>query len=130
MTGTPAAVAEFPSLKLRKCYAWRGIRVLAWHGNILYGCSGYQVVSLDIGRQTGETAEWKEVARFRPTWLRNLTSRSALSYRLMRDGFHALAILGASTEDPRKDPTKDSTNELTMVGAVPGAIVTGTVGSD
>ena len=58
------------------------------------------------------------VARFRPVWWRNLTSRSALSYRLMRDGFHALAILDGQT------------NNQTMVGAVPGALVTRTPDSD
>jgi hypothetical protein len=122
MTGTPAAAAGSGSIKLRKCAAWRGIRVLAWYGDILYGCRGYQLVSLDPGRQTGKTAEWKVVARFRPSWFRNLTSRSPLSYRLMRDGFHALGFLSAAT--------RDLANELTMVGAVPGAIVTRAPGSD
>jgi hypothetical protein len=41
-------------------------------------------------------------------WWRNLTSRHRLTYRLVRDGFHALAIL----------------DDLTLVGAVPGALVT------
>src|SRR5271154_486726 len=118
MTGTPAAVAGSPSIMLRKRAAWHGIRVLAWHGDILYGCRGYQLVSLDTGLQTGKGAEWKVIARCRPSWLRSLTSRGALSYRLMRDGFHALGILGG--------PAKDQT----MVGAVPGAIVTRAQDSD
>jgi len=116
------AVAGSPPLRLQRLAAWHGIRVLAWHGGILYGCRGYQVVRLDVGTQTGKTDGWKVVARFRPSWWRNLTSRSALSYRLMRDGFHALAILGG--------PTNDSTNDQTIVGAVPGAIVTCASDSD
>jgi len=115
------AVAGSPDLRLRRCAAWRGIRVLAWHGDILYGSRGYQVVRLHAGMQTGITAGWKVVARFRPSWWRNLTSRNALTYRLMRDGFHALALEG-STNDPADGQT--------VVGAVPGAIVTRTPGSD
>jgi hypothetical protein len=118
MTETPLAAAASSALKLRKVAAWRGIRVLTWDGDILYGCRGYQIVRLDAGPQVGKGAEWKVVARFRPVWWRNLTSRSALSYRLMRDGFHALAILGGQT------------NDLTMVGAVPGALVTKPPDSD
>jgi hypothetical protein len=118
MSDTTAAVSGSSTLKLRKCAAWRGIRVLAWHGDSLYGCRGYQMVRLDGGLQGDKSHEWNVVARFRPSWLRNLTSRSALGYRLMRDGFHALAILGGPTEDQ------------TMVGAVPGAIVTRAPDSD
>jgi len=87
--------------------------VLAWEGDVLYGCRGYQIVGLQVGKG----AEWKVVAHFRPAWWRNLTLRNALSYRLMRDGFHALAILG-------------QTSDRTMVGAVPGALVTRTPDSD
>ena len=62
---------------------------------------------------------WEVVARFRPAWWRNLTSRIALSYRLVRDGFHALAIFGGQWP-----------NDRTMIAAVPGALVTRTPGSD
>jgi hypothetical protein len=127
MTETPVAAAASSSLRLLKTAAWRGIRALAWHGDVLYGCRGYRVVRLNarlcVGLQTGRSAEWEAVARFRPVWWRNLTSRSALSYRLMRDGFHALAILGGQT-------LEGQTNDLTMVGAVPGALVTRSPGSD
>ena len=114
MPETPVAVAASSALKLRRVSAYRGIRVLAWEGDVLYGCRGYQVVGLQVGKG----AEWKVVARFRPVWWRSLTSRSALGYRLMRDGFHALAILGGQT------------NDQTMVSAVPGAMVTRPPGSD
>src|SRR5208282_193766 len=110
----PVAVAPSSALKLRRVAAWRGIRVLAWNGDVLYGCSGYQIVCLRAGKDT----EWKMAARFRPVWWRNLTSRVALSSRLMRDGFHALAILDRQT------------NHQTLVGAVPGALVTRAPGGD
>jgi phosphoribosyl-AMP cyclohydrolase len=118
MTETPVAVAAFSALQLRRVAAWHGIRVLAWDGDVLYGCRGYQIVRLHVGLQIGKGAEWEVVARFRPVWWRNLTSRFALSYRLMRDGFHALAVLGGPLDDQ------------TMVGAVPGALVTRTPDSD
>jgi hypothetical protein len=110
MTNTPLAVAASSALKLRKIAAYRGIRLLAWDGDILYGCRGYEIVRL----QTGKSQDWEAVARFRPVWWRNFTSRSALSYRLVRDGFHALAIL----------------DDQTIVGAVPSAIVTRASNSD
>jgi len=124
MTEIPIAVAASSALKLRKVAAWRGIRVLAWDGDVLYGCRGYQIVRLQIRPQVdrshiGEHAEWEAVASFRPVWWRSLTSRTALSYRLMRDGFHALAIL-----------SNRQTNDRTMVGAVPSALVTRTQSSD
>ena len=118
MAETPVATAAPPTLKLRKVAAWRGLRVLAWNDDVLYGCRGYQIVRLRVGPQFGGHAEWEAVARFRPVWWRSFTSRSALSYRLMRDGFHALAILDGQT------------NNRTMVGAVPGALVTRTPDSD
>jgi hypothetical protein len=118
MAETPVAVAASSAPKLRKVAAWRGIRVLAWDGDVLYGCRGYQIVRLCVRSQIAKTSEWEVVARFHPVWWRNLTSRSALSYRLMRDGFHALAMLDGQTDNQ------------TMVGAVPGALVTRTPGSD
>jgi hypothetical protein len=108
MTETPIAVAASSALKLRRVAAWRGIRVLAWQGDILYGCRGYQIVRLRVTPRTGESAEWETVARFHPVWWRNLTSRTTLSYRLVRDGFHALAIF----------------DDQAMVGVVAGAVVT------
>jgi hypothetical protein len=112
MTDNAVAVAASSALKLRRVAAWRGIRVLAWDGDVLYGCSGYRVVRL----QAGKRADWEDGGFFRPVWWRNLTTHSALSYRLVRDGFHALAILPSQT------------SQQTMVGAVPGALVTRTTG--
>jgi hypothetical protein len=110
-----AVAAVAPSaVKLRRVAAWRGIRVLAWNRDVLYGCRGYRVVRL----QAGNLADWENVGIFHPAWWRNLSSRSALSYRLVRDGFHALTILGSQTIGQ------------TIVGAVPGALVTRTPGDD
>jgi|HubBroStandDraft_1064217.scaffolds.fasta_scaffold00112_41 hypothetical protein len=122
MSETPVATVASSALKLRRIVAWRGIRVLAWDGDVLYGCRGYQILRL----RAGKSESWGVVASFRPVWWRNLTSRAALSYRLMRDGFHALAILG----NPLGGEKNAQTNGKTMVGAVPGALVTRTPGSD
>ena len=124
MAETPVAVAASSALKLRRIGAWRRIRVLAWDGDVLYGCRGYQIVRLRVG----DDAHWEAVARFRPAWWRNLTSRCALSYRLVRDGFHALAILDGRTLDGQA--FDGQTSGPTMVGAVPGALVTRTPDSD
>ncbi len=118
MTEPRVAAAVSSALKLWRVGAWRGVRLLAWDGDVLYACRGYQLVRLRAGLQIDERAEWEPVARFRPAWWRNFTSHTALSYRLMRDGVHALAIFG------------DQTNDRTMVGAVPGALVTRMPGND
>lgn len=94
---------------LRKVAAWRGIRVLAWDGDVLYGCRGYELVRLQsVHLPHSENAAWELVAASPPAWWRNVTSRSRLTYRFARDGFHALVVL----------------NDKTMIAAVPGAIVT------
>ena len=121
MSETPVAATPVfsPStLKLRKVGAWRSIRVLAWDGTVLYGCRGYRIVRMNAGLHGGANAVWEDVAYFRPIWWRKLTSRSTLANRLMRDGFHALAILD------------DGANDRTMIGAVPGALVTRTSGDN
>ena len=118
MPETPVAVTASSAITLRRIAAWRGIRVLAWDGDVLYGCRGYEIVRLRFRPHVGASVEWEAMARFHPVWWRNLTSRTALTYRLVRDGFHALAILGGKTSDQ------------TMIGAVPGALVTRTPDSD
>jgi hypothetical protein len=127
MPEIPVAKASSSALVLRKVAAWTGIRALVWDGNDLYGCRGYQIVRINVrlntGLLAGKTARWEVVASFRPAWWRNLTSRSALTYRLVRDGFHALAILDGQTNE---GPTTDQT----IVGAVPGALVTCIPGSN
>jgi hypothetical protein len=95
--------ANSQELRLRRKTAYRGIRVLAWDGDVLYGCRGYEIVRLPAG-----ASEWTAVAEFHPVWWRNITSCTNLTYRLVRDGFHAFTVL----------------SDGTMIGAVPGAIVT------
>src|ERR1035438_3012209 len=110
------SVAE--AMLLKKVGAWPNIRVLAWDEDVLYGSRGYQIIRLKLNEYTRQQSvgdePWEPVARFRPLWWRNLTVRTNLTYRLTREGFHALCVVG------------DHSNEQTMVGAVPGAIVTKT----
>jgi hypothetical protein len=82
-----------------------GIRALAWSGDALYAARGYQVLRGSI--RTGHIV-WQPVARFHPPLWRNVTCTNHLTFRLVRDGFHALAVLPSGH----------------LVGAVPGAIVT------
>jgi hypothetical protein len=58
--------------------------------------------------------EWQLVARYVPAWWRNLSASSRLTFRLFRDGFHALTTLASGH----------------MVAAVPGAILTVAPGED
>jgi hypothetical protein len=118
MTDIPVTATTLSTLKLRKVAVWQGVRVLAWHGDTLYGCRGYEILRLhfeaNARTNSAKSKEWGLVARFDPVWWRSLTSRLRLSSRLVRDGFHALAIL----------------DDRTMVGAVPGAIVRCAAGSE
>ena len=57
---------------------------------------------------------WEHVARYPPVWWRNLSVSSRLTFRLFRDGFHALAVLASGH----------------IVAAVPGAILTLAPGED
>lgn len=130
MRETPLATAASSkltlTLKLRQVATYPGIRVLAWEGETLYACRGYQIVRM----QPGIGAEWTEVARFHPAWWRDFTSRAALTSRLTRDGFHALVILRSSLRSSPGSAREDQNDSHTLVGAVPGAVVTRVVGSD
>jgi dipeptidyl aminopeptidase/acylaminoacyl peptidase len=96
-------------VELRRVAAYPKVRVLTWAGEYLYACRGYSVVRLRAG-----SFEWEAVAQFRPVWWRSLTAQNTLAHRLVRDGFHALVVL----------------DDGTMIGAVPGAIVTRTPGDN
>ena len=98
-------------LELRRISVHRGIRALTWDREILYGCRGYDVVRL---RTVKDPSDWEVVAHFQPPWWRSLTSRFASTFRLMRDGFHALTLL----------------DDNTIIAVVPGAIVTCTAGDN
>ena len=98
-TALPSAVS------LRRVLACRGIRVLAWDNDFLYACRGYKIIRWRAPSSQARRASdrrWNVVAQFQPAWWRTLTSRSPLTYRLVRDGFHALAVL-RDTNERRED---------------------------
>ena len=81
------------------------LRVLSWYEGALYASRGYEVLR---GGMSKGRFDWQSVGQYRPPAWRTLTSKSRLAYRLVRDGFHALA----------------TTSGGSLVGTVPGAIVT------
>jgi hypothetical protein len=87
-----------------------GLRALAWAGDILYASRDYEVLRATItaAEIPSDNLPWEKVASFHPPAWRTWTTRTNLTSRLVRDGFHALAVLPSGA----------------MVGAVPGAIVT------
>jgi hypothetical protein len=85
------------------------MRALYWDGDVLYASRGYELFR---SRVHGGTVAWEPVGRYHPEWWRKVSSASRLSFRLFRDGFHALNVL----------PTKH------LVAAVPKAIITLTPG--
>ena len=104
---TRAAVSHStaPALQIKKVAAFPRLRVLAWDKEILYASRGYMLLKARCG---GDRFDWEPVATYRPEWWRRITNRSRFGYRLVRDGFHALA-------------THSSGN---LIAAVPGAIAT------
>jgi hypothetical protein len=102
---TQAALATSSSsaLKLAPMATFANLRALSWDGDLLYASRGYELLSA----RAPEFA-WRTVGQYRPEWWRNLSTRNRLSFRLVRDGFHALAILPQGN----------------TVAAVPGAIAT------
>ena len=124
------ATAAASLVTLRKIVALRGVRVLAWEGDVLYACRGYELIywkAPSHGARRTSDLQWKPVARFRPAWWRNFTSQTRLSARLARDGFHALAALGDPSSVMGED--KNAADGESLIAAVPGAIVTRTPGS-
>lgn len=84
-----------------------GRRALAWAGDCLYVSKGYELHRARILTLT-KPIQWQNVGEFDADWKRSISVRNRFSARLFRDGFHALAVLPSGT----------------LVGAVPGAIVT------
>jgi hypothetical protein len=107
MPGDEAYAASSPQadpLKIVAVASFSRLRVLAWRDDVLYAARGYSLLQ---AKMNSDAIEWQPVARFEPAWWRNLSVVSRPTFRMFRDGFHALAILGSGH----------------MVGAVPGAIV-------
>jgi len=118
MRVNPVAPASSSPVKIRRVATYPGIRVLTWHGAFLYASRKYQVVRMkarvDDLQRIDENTQWEPVARFNTVWWRCQTSRTKIGFRLVRDGFHALAIYCDGDED----------GDCTMIGAIPGAIIT------
>jgi hypothetical protein len=95
---------------LRRVARFPRLRALAWSGDTLYASRNYELLCTKIlpGQIPSDHQHWEAVAAFSPSYWRRWTSRSNLSSRLVRDGFHALAALPSHA----------------VVAAVPGAIIT------
>jgi hypothetical protein len=93
--------------------AFPGLRVLAWQDDWLYASHGYKLLRARP-KTNPDAVEWQPVARYAPRWWRNLSASSRLTFRLFRDGFHALATLAPGH----------------IVAAVPGAILSVSPGED
>jgi hypothetical protein len=100
-------VAPIPNIKLKltECAKYPGLRVLTWDRHFLYASHGYTLLRRDFA---SPAAQWLAVADFQPQWWRSVTCKFALSSRLVRDSFHAVAVLPSGH----------------ITGAVPGAIIT------
>ena len=104
-TQAVAANSISPALQLTRVAAFPRMRALAWDGDVLYASQGYTLLRM---RWRENEFEQTFPAVFRPEWWRKFTHPSRLGYRLVRDGFHALAVHGCGN----------------LIAAVPGAIAT------
>ena len=109
MNARPANPVE-PAPNLRRVARFQRLRALTWADDFLYASRAYDLLRTRISpsQTLSDTQPWETVASFHPAYSRRWTSRTNLTSRLVRDGFHALAVL----------PSKG------MVAAVPGAIIT------
>src|SRR5215467_2066573 len=107
MTTSQAApsTSQNPAATLEPRARFPGLRSLAWASDRLYASRGYRIVSGRILDQSKIT--WESVAEFRAEPLQRISVANRLATRLLRTGFHALAVLPSGG----------------LVGAVAGAIV-------
>ena len=103
----PLTSSAQTELKLIKLAAFSGLRVLAWHNDVLYASRGYTLLRAKV-TAAGRDVQWEHVGEATPPLWRRLTGAARLSSRLCRDGFHALAVLPPGE----------------LIAAVPQAIVT------
>jgi hypothetical protein len=113
MSALPANPSE-PAPGLRCVARFERLRALTWADDILYASRGYDLLRTRISPSQNESQipsdsqPWETAASFHPAHWRRWTARTNLTSRLVRDGFHALAVL----------PSRG------LVAAVPGAIIT------
>ena len=94
MTALPSTIPPDPERDwtLTRAARFPGLRALAWSGDQLYASRGYQLLRAKI-QNPSDTLPWQPVAHFRPNLKRRLSVTNRFSARLLRDGFHALAVL-------------------------------------
>lgn len=93
-----------PAINVCKVATFSNLRALAWSGKTLYASRGYTL----LASEPEHSFTWREAGRFHPALWRLLTSQTRLTSRLVRDGFHSLAIHPYGN----------------LIAAVPGAIIT------
>ena len=98
---------EPDSIVLERIAAFPRLRALAWQDDLLYASRGYSLLRARLNPNSA-AVEWQRVARYSPPWLRNVSASTKLTFRLFRDGFHALTVLSSGH----------------VVAVVPGAILT------
>ena len=99
-----------PSASLQRVARFPRLRALTWVQDTLYASRQYELLRTRFwaGQTPSGDQPWETVAWFHPPHWRRVTARANLTARLLRDGFHALAVLSPQA----------------MVAAVPGEIVT------
>jgi hypothetical protein len=109
---SPLLMPEPDVIELSRVAVFPRVRALAWQGDVLYASRGYELLRgvINSANSTGPSAviDWQRVARYSPAWWRKFSAASRFAFRLCRDGFHALAVLGSGH----------------IIAAVPGAIIT------
>ncbi len=90
--------------RLKLIASFSGMHALAWLGDVLYAARGYTLLTL---RVIDGQVKQHAVAKYQAPLWRRATSSMPLTFRLVRDGFHALAIQPGY-----------------LIAAVPGAILT------
>lgn len=68
-----------------------GLRVLTWSGDQLYAARRYELLRSRVSDTS--CLKWESIAGFRPESKQRFTVSNRITARLLRDGFHALAVL-------------------------------------
>ena len=90
MATQPQSLLGTRKLELKCIARFPRMRALAWDRNVLYASRGYELLQTKVD---DGPLEWRTVGHYQPAWWRKASSASRLSFRLFRDGFHALAVL-------------------------------------